>query len=405
LEDQLRRSQRLESLGTLAAGVAHDFNNLLAIMRANAELSRLDLTDPVALDESLVAIQVACDRGRDMIRQILTFSSRLKSVREPVSMNQLLSDIRPVVRASIPATVSLVISDRTTDDVVLGDASQLHQMILNLAANAAYAMREMSRGSLTISLRNVEFPEGFAINHGAMLPIRYVCLAMTDTGTGISPDAAVRVFEPFFSTKPVGEGTGLGLAVLHGIVASHGGSVVFESRLDEGTTFEILIPAHRQADAAISFAPASQSGMVDGTQNSERVLIVDDEPELASIAARILLRHGYHVSIAATASDALGLLASRDDFDLMLTDQTMPKMSGDALCKHARALRPELAVVIMTGYGKRLSPERILECGSAGILEKPFHSAELVSAIERAISTRRRITLSRAAEVLSPPAA
>ncbi len=346
LEDQLRRSQRMESLGTLAGGVAHDFNNLLAIIRANADLGRMDPADRPAIDEAFEAIQNASDRGRDLVSQILMFSRRRASAREPVSLRRLIHEIRPMLRASIPTTVALIIDDDATDDLALGDASQLHQMVLNLAANAEYAMRDQTRGQLTIGLRTIDVPGGTELDHGAALPGRYVCLSVTDTGTGMTPDAAIHLFEPFFTTKPRGKGTGLGLATIYGVVKQNGGSVEVYSEEGKGTTFKIYLP--RVTGEAKPLLDLEARNLALG---QETILLVEDEQVVRDLANRFLNKLGYHVLPHANAGDAL--LAARNfpgTIHLLMTDVVMPGMNGPTLAEELLKFRPDIKVLFASGY-------------------------------------------------------
>jgi signal transduction histidine kinase/CheY-like chemotaxis protein len=364
LDATLRERQKMESLGTLAGGVAHDFNNLLTVIRGNAELLREDIAlDPVGRD-AIDAVLRASDRARDLVRQILTFSRRDAARREPVDLAALLRGQQQLLRALLPATIELVIRVPDRAVVVLGDVTQLQQLLLNLAANAEHAMRPTNGGLLELVLE-----EGEAV---AVLTVR-------DTGVGMPDDVAARAFEPFFTTKPLGEGTGLGLAVSHGVVQGHGGDVALRTSPGAGTTCVITLPLAPTDATVADAAPAATPGRLEGL----RVLVVDDEPEVARVTARLLERAGAAVTVVADA-DAAQRAVADGSHDLVLTDQTMPGRTGDELLRDLRATAPALPVILMTGYSARLDSDEVDVRAAHAILQKPVAPDDLLRTVAAA---------------------
>jgi signal transduction histidine kinase/CheY-like chemotaxis protein/ligand-binding sensor domain-containing protein len=395
LEQQLMASQRLESLGTLAGGVAHDFNNLLTIIRMNAELAdeSVGVGDASEAREALTAVVEASDRARDIVRQILTFSRRTPPSRRPLRLGEALQAARPLLRATLPATVGLELRDDAGDGGwIAGDATQLQQLLLNLASNAEHAMRG-SGGTLTVVADRLTIGPHSPAAFRALAPGEHARLVVADTGCGMSEATLARVFEPFFTTKPVGEGTGLGLAVLHGIVAAHGGAVHVQSAPGSGTRFEIVFPRIaaplRDDVGAVAGAPAAASR--DGA--GATVVLVDDEPALLRIAERALRDAGFMVEAFADAHAALARLeATSGRVACVVTDQTMPGMTGDALAQVVAGAWPTVPIVIATGFAARIPSDALRRARVSAVLEKPYERAELVSVVTRAIEARGGVT-------------
>ena len=373
LESQLREAQRLESIGTLAGGVAHDFNNLLSIIRGNAELARDLAESGSAPTAELAELLRATDRARDLVKQILTFSRRSPSRRERVDVARLVHDLRGMLRATIPSTVEVRITGPSSGCLVDGDATQLHQALLNLCTNAEYAMRATNGGRLTIGV------EGATPAH----PV--VTITVSDTGTGMPTDVRDRVFEPFFTTKPVGEGTGLGLSVLHGIVAAHGGDVAIDSAQGTGTRVTITLPASPEAGPTPTTAGHGGLTIEAPRGSGEHVVVVDDEPAIRAITERALTSLGYAVRTFEDPRAALAVLTDpAAPVNVLVTDQTMPGMTGDVLVTEARRARPGLPALIVTGFSHRLTAARIAELG-VPVLQKPLGLADLGRAVADAL--------------------
>lgn len=398
LEDQVRDAQKLESLGTLAGGVAHDFNNLLGVIRGNVELARDTLADPHAVAAHLDTVFDASERARDLVRQILTFSRRSTSRDEHVDIAALAGNLQPMLRSLIPSSVDIVVEGTDVPLLVRGDPTQLQQVLLNLVSNAEYAMRSQQSGLLHITIERVDATAGVKSADGAMAR-----LCVTDTGTGMTQEVLERVFEPFYTTKPTGEGTGLGMAVLHGIVASHGGRVTASSIVGQGTTFEIMLPLATETSDAIakpaassegaSAAPATSANVlhsrIENPSGGRHVVLVDDEPAVARVGQSALTRMGFRVTVFAGPSAALEFVrVSPFDIDLVITDQTMPGFTGDVLAQEIHRIRPDLPVIIVSGFSYVLTPDRLAEVGAHAMLQKPVSLAALRAAVEAAIGTK-----------------
>ena len=375
LETQLLQSQRLESLGTLAGGVAHDFNNVLTIIQANAEMAERDVPSGSDAGEALKHLLSASRRARDIVRQILTFSRRGSTARTPVRLATLVQGLTQMLRASFPPTVKLEVSDTAGEAWVLGDETQLQQMLLNLCTNAEYAMRARGGGVLTLSVTQVEGEAPGSLGE--------VSLRVSDTGVGIPASDLAHVFDPFFTTKPVGEGTGLGLSVLHGIVAAHGGRVTVESEVGKGTAFDVRLPriVAPSRPAQDMARPAEPVRFASGL----RVLVVDDEPAVAFVVERILQEQGFEVTVALSGKAALEQLGGEGRFDAVVTDQTMPGMRGDEVARAALAIDPGLRVLLMSGYSATVGPSQMAAAGIHGFVEKPFTRDQLLVAIRRVV--------------------
>ena len=409
LEMQLLASQRLEALGTLAGGVAHDFNNLLTVIRTNAEIAQYSLVDndSEGIAESLTAVLHASDRARDIVKQILLFSRRSVPTHARINLAALITDTQTLLRATIPSTVHLLVEVRTGDAWINGDATQMQQLILNLCSNAEHAMRQTNGGVLRVTVDTVSLHDAqHAARHPQLVPGSYVRLAVRDTGSGMNDDVRQRIFEPFFTTKPIGEGTGLGLAVLHGIMLSHHGSVHVDSVEGSGTQFELLftLVAAPLEGASVMFTTPQHSTAIATPRDSlavpddaPLVLLVDDEPAILRAAERGIVSAGMRALTALSGAAALDLLDDFDDIAVLITDQTMPGMTGLTLADHVRTLRPSLPIILSTGYTGRVSPERLREARIGTVLDKPYTLTQLTDAIDGALHASRRVRVTQRA--------
>ena len=366
-----QEAQRLEAIGTLAGGIAHDFNNVLAAMQGHLELARSAGASPTA-DAHLLDVEVAIRRAADLVRQILVFGRRADTAREPIGLGQVVADSVRLLRATLPPTLRIDVDAPQTDasDIVLADGAQLHQIVMNLVINAAQAMHGRGTVRLTVARR-----EGPQPHDASARP--WVCLSVSDDGPGIPADVLPRIFEPFYTTKGVGEGTGLGLSVVHGIVDAHGGLVQVDSTPDVGTRFDVLLPAAPPEEAV----PTPPIATPAPTTTGLRVLLVDDEPAILAAVQRNLVRLGHEVAAFGDPLEALGRLRA-DAIDVLLTDLSMPAMDGRHLIREARAARPALPCVLMTGYGDggAALPDGV------EVLAKPFRAAELDALLRRMAS-------------------
>jgi PAS domain S-box-containing protein len=372
LDTRLRQTAKLDALGTLAGGIAHDFNNILTGIVGFADLAKAKLAPESEVADFLSEITAATSRARDLVRQILTFSRKDDARRAPVSLTPLVEETRRLIRATFPSTVEIdVVIDSAMDLVVEADATLLQQSLLNLCVNAEHATRGRPERTLQLALREERIAEAAAAQRGVRAGA-YARLSVRDNGVGMPAEVVDRVLEPFFTTKPVGEGTGLGLAMVHGAVTSAGGTIEIHSTPDAGTTVTMLLPVAGAPDRPTDVLGASV------TARALRVLVVDDEPMIRKVLARLLERLGHVPLVAPTAEAAHAIIAdATEQIDVLLTDQTMPGMTGDMLATAARALRPALPVVLMTGYSGDLTSARMAEIGVSTLLEKPI-DAELL---------------------------
>jgi PAS domain S-box-containing protein len=357
LEDQLRESQKMEAIGTLAGGIAHDFNNALATILGNLELARQDTLGNPSAQESLKEIHKAGTRARELVQQILAFSRRQPSERTRLDLAAVVQESVRLLRSSAPARLEIRVHCAASVPPVLGNAAQLEQVILNLGTNAMQAMHE-GVGSIVVSLDTVLLDAALAESQSPLStlyqqhPGLTVRLSVADTGPGMDTPIRERIFEPFFTTKPVGEGTGLGLSVVHGIVRGHGGVITVQSQPGRGTTFTLYLPvAEGSVDAPESRPEAVVPLPLAGLHGERRILYVDDDEALLFLVKRLLERRGYFVSIYQDAQAALAALrADPSAFDLVLTDYNMPRLSGLDVAREARAIRPDLAVAVASGF-------------------------------------------------------
>jgi PAS domain S-box-containing protein len=374
-EARIAQSRRLESLGQLAGGVAHDFNNLLGVILNYADFVADELEEGTTTHTDVVEIRKAAERAIELTRQLLIFSRRETVKPAPVDLNEVVNDIERLLRRTLGEHIELVV--RLSPDVpaVLADPGQVEQVLVNLAVNARDAMPD--GGRLVIETRLVELDRDFLQEHPEASPGRYVRVTVQDSGNGMEPEVAARVFEPFFSTKRKGEGTGLGLATVYGIVTAAGGMIGLYSEPGEGTVVRIHLPA---VESEAVTPPGEQA--VEFTGRGEGVLLVEDEDAVRALAKRILTEGGYRVSAMAQGSDAVHLLEDqRQEFDLLISDVVMPGMRGVELVRRARELRPELPVLMMSGYTTPLEEEDRVAMAETPLLEKPFSRRDLLGEV------------------------
>ncbi|MEW6593854.1 MAG: ATP-binding protein [Thermodesulfobacteriota bacterium] len=375
-EEKLRQAQKMEAIGTLAGGIAHDFNNILAAILGYADLIRYETGETDPHRKHIEEIIRAGKRAKALVQQILAFSRKGEQQRRPVTVAPIVKEALKLLRASIPATIEIVSQIRDPDGTVLADPVQLHQVVVNLCTNASHAMEEQG-GTLTVSLAVVEVgPEEAAAMGGQ--PGRFVRLAVADTGCGMDEATRQRIFDPYFTTKAFGKGSGMGLAVVHGIVQGSGGMVRVISEVGTGTTFDIFFPAVDQpAEPEPALATVCPPG-------SERILLVDDEPAVAETAQQWLSRLGYSVTAVNSSLEALRLF--RDNprgFDLLVTDQAMPHLPGSELARQVLAIRPDLPILLCTGYSSVVNEEKAREIGIRRYAYKPLQGSELARLVRQ----------------------
>jgi PAS domain S-box-containing protein len=380
LEEQFRQAQKMEAIGTLAGGIAHDFNNILAAINGYTELARMTLRENPNVREFLDAVLKASSRAAALIRQILMFSRQQPLERQPIRLHSIVAESIALLRATLPATIEFDTTLATDVPTVLADATQIHQILMNLGTNAWHAMKEHP-GRLQIKLEKCMVDAVYASTHPQLRVGVYARISVSDTGSGMDQASLQRIFEPFFTTKPIGEGTGLGLAVVHGIMDSHDGVITVYSQPGEGTVFHLYFPAHTGEATASTIA---EETMPRG--QGERVLFVDDEELLARLGQKTLAALGYEVECTTQPLAALAMVrADPSRFALVLTDQTMPEMTGLTLATRLREVRPGLPIILTTGYGLSLTPARLAAAGIHQLLPKPTTLHALATAVKTAL--------------------
>ena len=375
LEAQLRQAQKMEALGTLAGGIAHDFNNILSAVLGYSELGLQDIEDTGhPLYQKLKAINHAGCRARDLVEQILSFSRMQEQLQAPLKVSPILKEVIKLLQSSLPASIRVNAAIRA-DRPVLGDPTQIHQVIMNLCTNAYHAM-QMTGGVMDVSLEQVTLDDSQEQIAPELPPGDYLRLCVADTGGGISPTIIDRIFEPYFTTKDKSKGTGLGLAVVHGIVKRHGGSITVESRIDEGTRFTVLLPTC--GDAKTDEGPQA----IVLPRGSEHILLVDDEKDLVEIGSEMLQRLGYRVT--AEIGSIAALETFRKDpfrYDIVVTDFNMPGLSGDQMAREMLAIRREMPIIVCTGFSEVFDQQQASAIGIRQVLMKPLTMESIAHAV------------------------
>jgi PAS domain S-box-containing protein len=381
LEEHLRQAQKMEAIGRLAGGIAHDFNNILQTIAINADLALCDLPAESGVRDNLELILTSGQRGRDLVRQMLLFGRKSQRKQEILPLTPLIKETFNLLRSSIPTTIQMNLRLATESDSAYADPSQIQQVIMNLCTNAAYAMRRTT-GSMDISLQALTF--GLTdLPEPDMQPGDYLVLSVKDTGSGMDEEVRKRIFEPFFTTKPVGEGTGLGLSVVYGIVKSHKGGIAVYSEPGKGSIFRVYIP---KADTGVS-QKAETLGPI--PRGNERILFVDDEEIIVNSVRNMLQHLGYQVTALMDGEEALKVFSANPHaFDLVITDQTMPCMTGEDFGKQLMRIRPDLPVILCTGYSDLISAEKATLMGFRDFIMKPFTVREGAELVRRVLDEK-----------------
>ena len=378
LESRLQQSEKMESIGTLAGGIAHDFNNILSAIFGFAELAMVDGGEEQR-NQDLKQVLLAAERARQLVRQILAFSRRTEQEVHPLQVSLVIKEALKLLRASIPSTIEIK-QDIASNSTVLADPTQIHQIIMNLCTNAYHAMRETG-GILAISATDMEIGGGDE-GYGALAPGRYMKIEISDTGSGIPPEIKEKIFEPYFTTKKTGEGTGLGLAVVHGIIKSYNGNITVYSEPGAGTTFRVYLPLVDEKAVAL----AVKEVVCDFTGKGERIMFVDDEAQIREFSDQLFTLHGYQVTCFSNGVQALDEFKRQPDrFDLVITDMTMPYMTGTDLAQQILGIRPELPIILCTGQSELVNGEKALAMGICDYLSKPVAQHDYLAAISKAL--------------------
>ena len=381
LELQLGQKQKMEAIGTLAGGIAHDFNNILAAIQGYLELSLDDLPADSPVRDNLEQILSCSDRAKKLVKQILTFSRKdeQEQEKEPVQISTIVKEVLGMLRSSLPATIKICRNIHAESSMVFADPTQIHQILVNLCTNASHAMRETG-GTLEVGLTDEILETETRIADELLSAGKYVKLSVRDTGCGMTQDVLERIFEPFFTTKGVNEGTGLGLPVVHGIVKSHDGAIAVTSASGEGTTFEIFLPRIESEQNPRDFTPEA------GDRDRQVILLVDDEEMMVDVTGRILERLGYAVVAKTNSIDAMETFQEKpDEFDLVITDQVMPNMTGTQLAEKMIAIRNDIPVILCSGFPDKICPEDLKNIGIKEFVAKPIGKQEIAAIVKRVL--------------------
>ena len=383
LADQLRQSQKMEAIGTLAGGIAHDFNNIIGAISGYTELTMDDVTNENSL-RNLQQVLKASHRAKDLVQQILAFSRLTEQEWKPLQICSIVKETLKLLRASLPATIEIRQDIQSNSSLILADPIQIHSLMMNLSTNAHHAMLEKD-GILEVTLKEVEIGAEMALLHQELAPGKYIRLSVSDTGTGINPEIMDRIFDPYFTTKEVGEGSGMGLALVHGIVKNHHGEITVESELGKGTIFSVFLPVIQKEVKD----KTKKVGNIPG--GDETILYVDDEKNLVRVSKQRLERLGYTVVGTMDSIEALKIFTKDPDyFDLIITDQTMPKMTGAELAQKVLKIRPDIPIILSTGYSELISKEKSKAMGISEFIMKPLFAEEIATLIRSVLDKNNR---------------
>ncbi len=356
LEKQLLQTQKMEALGTLAGGVAHDFNNILSVIFGYIDLAQLDISDQDKITGDLTEMKKAAFRARDLVNHILTVSRRSEEKKRHIRLKDVVNEAINLLKSTIPSTIG-VTTHIDSDKIVFADSSQMHQVIMNLFTNAYHAMKETG-GELSVLLSDTEIRKDSFYPLPEMVPGEYIRLTVTDTGHGMDYETKEKIFDPYFTTKEVGEGTGLGLSIVHGILISHDGYISVESRKGEGSSFSVFIPVAGTEQDKEKVEPDIQKF------GTEHLMVVDDETDITTVTARMLKRYGYSVKVFNTGGLAYEEFRNNyRSYDMLITDMTMPDMNGLQLAKKMREIDPHKPVIICSGFNDLINRESLKDMG------------------------------------------
>ena len=382
LEEQLLHSRKMEAIGTLAGGIAHDFNNILSAILGYTELAINELTEGNRVRINLEYVLSAASRAKELVKQILAFSRKADQEKKIIYMDHIIDEAMRLLRSSLPTTIELRSRIEKGLNPIMADPTRMHQVIMNLCANAGYAMREKG-GLLEIALEEIMLdPDHFKTED--LEPGRYQRLSISDTGHGMDAETKKKIFEPYFTTKKEGEGTGMGLSLVHGIIKSHNGEIIVDSEPGKGTCFYVFLPV-----TDIEIVPTEVESLEPVVGGNERILLVDDEWTLVEMGKQMLERFGYMVEIKTSSKGALEVFCSNPDvFDLIITDQTMPIMTGIQLTQELKKIRPDIPVILCTGFSEVIDEENFKSQGIDAFVMKPIVMREIAAVIRSVLDKK-----------------
>jgi len=379
LMELLQQSQKMEAIGTLAGGIAHDFNNILSSVIGYTELALDDMEKGSMTAENLNEVLIAGNRAKELVGQILDFSRQSETAKQPIQIKLIAKEVLKMLKASFPSTIEIR-QQLDSGAFVFADPTQIHQVIMNLCTNAGHAMRNYG-GRMEVTLADMSIDAETFGKFSTLAPGPYVRLTLSDTGHGISESIINRIFDPFFTTKPKGEGTGMGLSVVHGIVKSHGGDITVRSAPGKGTTFDVFFPVLTKQVTATDVE--HNEPLKGGT---EHILLIDDEPSIVKMEKRILENLGYRITSTNSSVEALAIFSSDPErFDLVISDLTMPQMTGDVLATHLKHIRPDIPVILCTGLSSPVTDTAIKDIGISALLTKPVLKRQMAHAVREAL--------------------
>ena len=385
-ENQLQQVMKLQAIGTLAGGIAHDFNNILFPIVGYTELTMDDIPADSQARKNLEEVLKASNRAKELVQQILTFSRQNGQERKPLKVQILIKEAIKLLRATIPSSIEINSSVDENCASVKGDPTQIHQVIMNLCTNAYHALQETG-GKIEVSLKEADLSYEQSLERVGMKVGRHLNLTVKDNGHGMPPEVLERIFEPYYTTKEQGRGTGLGLSVIHGIIKNHGGDISVNSRPGAGSTFSVYLPAIDDVDLEAETVETASA-----TNGNERILLIDDEEQIIALERRILEGLGYKVTSKTDSEEALEVFADQpDQFDLVVTDMTMPKMTGDRLARRLMDINPQIPVILCTGFNEAITEEKALAMGIDKFVMKPIVKDELANTIRTVLDNPKSL--------------
>lgn len=385
-ENQLQQVMKLQAIGTLAGGIAHDFNNILFPIVGYTELTMDDVPEDSLARKNLEEVLKATNRAKELVQQILTFSRQNGQEAKPLKIQTIIKEALKLLRATIPSSIEIISSIEEECGAIKGDPTQIHQIIMNLCTNAYHALQETG-GKIEVSLREANLSYEQSMQRVGLKVGRHLELIVKDNGHGMTPEVMERIFEPYYTTKEQGKGTGLGLSVIHGIIKNHGGDICVESQPRKGATFCVYLPVIDDTD--VETEPVETANAKNG---NEHILLIDDEEQIIDLEQRILERLGYKVTPKTDSEEALAEFAAQPDrFDLVITDMTMPKLTGDRLARRLMDINPQIPVILCTGFNETITEEKALAMGIDRFIMKPIVKDKLAGTVRSVLDNPKSL--------------